>query len=188
MSLVPGIGMLLIALREHRARRARRLRRHARERMLPALSFGREVLGELTRLVDEIEIHAPELARRLDLETLLDRHVALTIGHERALRALGMADRTQLERMRDGLITDPRTNLLRLELCERRLECHLACQRTAIWFSDELAIVSDLIRLIAQRVACPDHLDGEEWIQRPLAELDDDDDVQRMLEAGEIGI
>jgi hypothetical protein len=158
-----------------------RARRARREDRLPAASFGRQTLAELTRLVDFITAHDPDLAARVDLEALLDRHVTLTIAHDRALDAAQMADRVQLERIRDNLRGDSRANPKRLEMCERRLRSLDQCEARAEGFADELAILSDLIALIAQRVACPEDPVKDDAIERQLAELDDTDAARRQL-------
>lgn len=182
---VAGLAMSTAPLRELRlsraARRQRRQRRAARERALPLASYGRDTLTELTRLVDEIELADPDLAQRFDLEGLLDRHVGLTLGHERALRAVAMSDRTQLSRMRESYRADPRAHPRRLEMCDRRIKCQQECEQAADWYADELAILSDLIRLLAQRVSCPDEAPTDDIIERQLAELDEDEAARRLL-------
>lgn len=111
--------------------RARDDRRYEREWTLVAASNGYHTLVELTRLVDHVEAHAPELAQRCDLEALLDRFAALTVAHERALRAAEMSDRVQLERIRDACGVDSAGSAKRLELCERRLQCLDECETKA---------------------------------------------------------
>lgn len=159
----------------------KRARRVAREERLPIGGFGRGTLAELTRRVDDIMERDPELAERLDLESLLDRHVTLTIAHDHALCAARMADRAQLERIRESYLSDAAANPRRLEMCERRLACLADCQAKAEWFADELAILSDLIALIGQRAACPEDLLPDDTIERGLAELDDGDAARRQL-------
>ena len=163
--------------RDHQARRAARMRK------LPVGSLGRDVLNELTYLADEVACRDPALAERLDLEGLLDRHVVLTLAHERALRAVAMVDRAQLERLCNALAADPRASPRRREMSQRRLRCQLECEAKAARIADELAIVSDLIRLIAQRAASPDELVVDEVIERQLAELDAQDAAGRLLAA-----
>jgi hypothetical protein len=164
------------------SRRARTERRRARERELGTTNLvARESLGELTKLVDDIESTAPEVATRFELEDLLDRHVSLALAHERSLRATGMFDRGELERARDALRVDPAADRLRVELCERRLHAHTQCQLRVDQLANELAVLADLIRLIAQQVACPDEPALDDRIERHLAELDEDDAVRRQL-------
>lgn len=175
----PSLGALLAAERLDYARRARRLERDAR---LPFESFGRQTLQDATRLVDDITARDPALAERLDLEALLDRQVTLTLAHERALRALRMGDRVQLERMRDSYRSDPGADPRRIELCERRLRSHHACEARAQHYADELANQSDLLALIAQRVECPDDPPADDTLERELAELDGDDAARRQVD------
>lgn len=164
------------------SRRARAARRRARERALISTTLGgREVLEELANLVDGIEASAPDVARRFELEELLDRHVALTLARERAIRAASMFDRGQLERTRDAFRSAPVGNERRLELCERRLRTHEHCHARANDLATELALLADLIRLVAQRVACPEEPPPDDRIERYLAELDEDDAAQKQL-------
>lgn len=176
-----GAAPLRAALAAHAVQRARDDRRYARERTLVAASNGYHTLVELTRLVDYVEAHAPELAQRCDLEALLDRFTALTVAHERALRAAEMSDRVQLERIRDACGADAAGSARRLELCERRLQCLDECETKAERFADELAVVVDTIRLTAQRAACPDDLPADDSIDRQLAELDESTEAHRQL-------
>jgi len=176
-----GTAPIRKALARHASWRARQARRDARDRALPPASCGRGTLVELTNLVDEIERQDPEVARRFELDALLDRHVSLTLAYESAIRATRMADRTTLEYMRDTYRADPEANPRRVDLYERRLRCLAQCERTAEWLADELAMLAELIRLVAQRVACPEDLLTDDTIARQLAELDDDDAARRQL-------
>ena len=178
-----GAAPLRAALAANAAWRARQQRREARERALAQASSGRVTLADLARLVDEIESRDPDLAQRFDLEALLDRHVALTLAYERALYAVSMGDRGQLERIREGYRSDPEANPKRLELCERRMRCLEQCEAKAEWLADELAILSDTLKLIAQRVACPDDPFTDSTIDRQLAEIDDADAARKQLAA-----
>ena len=164
------------------AARARADRRNDRDRELAATTLGaRESLAELAKLVDDIEATAPEIATRFELEELLDRHVALALAQDRAVRATAMFDRGQLERTRDTLRTDPAADKRRLELCERRLQAHARCQARVDQLANELALLADLVRLIAQRVACPEEPALDDRIERHLAELDEDDAARKQL-------
>jgi hypothetical protein len=178
-----GAAPLRDALAERRVRRARHARRLARERKLQPVSVGYHALADLTRMVDGVEARDPDVAQRFDLEGLLDRHVALTLGHEQALRAVRMADRLQLERIREGCRADPEVHPRRLELCERRLRSLDQCEARAAWFADQLAILADTIHLIAQQVACPEDPIHDDTIERQLAELDDHDAARREIAA-----
>ena len=168
-------------------RRARDRRRRGREDELATTTLGaRESLAELTKLVDDIESTAPDVAMRFELEDLLDRHVVLALAHERSVRATAMFDRGQLERTRDALRADPAADTRRIALCERRLQAHLRSQARVDQLANELALLADLIRLIAQRVACPDEPALDDRIERQLAELDEDDVVRAQL-ANDLG-
>jgi hypothetical protein len=114
----------------------------------------------------------PELAERLDLETLLERYVASSVAHTRAIRAARMSDRAQLERIRDGHRADPDRDPRRLELCERRIRCLDQCEAAIRSLDDDLAVIADLIRLAAQRTACPDAPPTDDTFDSCIAELD----------------
>lgn len=171
------------ALAENAVGRARYERRIARMRALPETSTAWYTLAELTRLVDETARRDPTLVERHELETLLDRHVALTLAHEQAQRAAAMSDRVQLERLVEAVRADPRTSRRRLELCERRLRFQEQCEATVAGLADELANIADVLRLIAQRAACPelgDEPDGD-VVDRQVAQLDADEAARRVL-------
>lgn len=174
-------GPLRSALAAQAGRRDRDDRRYDRERMLVPASNAYHTLAELTRLVDRVEVHDPELARRSDLEALLDRFAVLTVAHERALRAAEMSDRVQLERIRESCAADSGASAKRLELCERRLQCLDDCEAKADRFADELAIIVDTICLTAQRAACPDDLPADDCVERQLTELDESTEARRQL-------
>lgn len=164
------------------SRRARAARYRARERALAATTLGgRETLIELTRLIDEMGITPRDLAAPFELEDLLDRHVALALAHEQASRAAMMFDRAQLERAHDAYRADPAADKRRLDLYERRLHAHDECQARVAALANELALVADLVRLLAQRAACPDEPTQDDRIERRLAEIDELDDVRKQL-------
>jgi len=179
-------GNLRRHLATYSAWRERTLRRSVRTEALLSAGCFLEPLYELERLVARIEHDDPALARHLDLETLLDRHVVVAVAYHRALRALAVSDRGQLVHIRDAQRSDPEHDPLRLELCERRLRSHDEVAARAQALADELAIISDLIRLVAQRAACPGELAGHDVIEHCLAELDGRDAAQRLL-AAELG-
>lgn len=171
LGLRSSIAPLREALAEYALERARYGRRDARERALSAASYQRDTLHELTRLVDDIERADPDLAARLELEPLLDRFVELANGHERAMRAVGMASRVQLERICESLHDDAAADPRRAALADLRLRCQRECEARAEHFADELALVADLIHLAAQRTACPEAIDDDGELPQRLAEL-----------------
>ena len=122
----------------------------------------REVLAELVRLVAGIEATAPELADRLELEHLLDRHVALALAHTRAVRAA--VTRGASSSASGG--SKPRHE----------------CQARVDQLTTELALLADPIRLIAQRAALPEEPILDDAVERHLAELDEEDAVREQLE------
>lgn len=168
------------------SRRARTRRRRSRERAIAhSGAIEREALAELVRLVEAIEAADSDLAVRLELDDLLDRYVALGVAHERALGAVRMFDRALIEHQHDLLRADPATDPRRLDLCERRLRCHDQCQARADELANELAMIAELVKLVAQRATCPDEPTLDDRIDRSLSELDEDDAAQRQL-AGEL--
>jgi hypothetical protein len=68
-------------------------------------------------------------------------------------------------------------------MCERRIESHERVQTKAQALEDELAILDDLIHLVAQRAACPDELPPNDAIEHDLMELDGRDAGARLLAA-----
>lgn len=191
---LPAVAVLLVAIvasasmpRLHPVlartalRRAKVARRLARRRAIAPSLFAMQTLAELTLLVDQIESDDPATARRLDLEALLDRYVIVTLAQERALRAASMSDRLQLERdrmlCRADLHPDPR----RIDLTERRIALLDRCEAMASSLSGELSTITDLVRLIAQQVACPEDLAADDTIERQLADLDERDAARRQI-------
>ncbi|HEY1550963.1 MAG TPA: hypothetical protein VGG28_24210 [Kofleriaceae bacterium] len=178
-----GIEPLREALIAYAARRTHAQRRRARERALATATLGgRETLAELVKLADEIEASAPDVARRFEIEELLDRYATLAVAHEQAVRAAGMFDRTELERARDACRAAS-ADKRRLDLYERRLRSQDQCRARVDSLANELALAADLIRLVAQRVACPDELLLDDRVDRQLAELDEDDAARSQLSA-----
>lgn len=164
-------------LADYAAWRDRVARRRDREGALFAAGCSHEPLAELERLAAAVELRDPELAQRLDIEALLDRHVALMVAHTRALKALAMTDHVQLLHIRDSIRSDPDRDPRRLDLCERRLRYFDDCQAKAQRLADELAVVADLVHLIAQRALDADELPPDDSIESCLAELDARDDA-----------
>src|SRR5262249_25084635 len=134
---------------------------------------------ELTLLSDEVERLDPELAQRFDLEDLLDRHVALALAHERCVRAMRMADRDHLVRSRAAI--DGRR---RVDMFERRIRYWDQCKAQADRCAEEMATVADLVRLLAQKAACPDIVFEDDVLERRLWELDEEESAFHLLSAG----
>lgn len=157
--------------------------RDDRAARLPLGSPEYVALGELTYLVDQIEHEDPDLARRLELEALLDRHVSVALAHRRAMRAVLMSDRSSLERIRDELRDKPGTDPRHLDLYERRLVSQGQCEARASTLATELSMIEQLIRLAAQRALCPDIPPADDLVERRLLELDARDAADRDLAA-----
>jgi hypothetical protein len=72
----------------------------------------------------------------------------------------------------------------RRELLERRIATWDRTALQATRFEDELAAITDLVRLLAQRSACPEALADNDLVQWRLAELDAEDQAMLQLAAG----
>jgi hypothetical protein len=167
----------------HALRRARFERRRRRERLLTESGVPRDALLELTVLADEIERQDPALAARFEIDDLLDRHVDLMLAHERCLRAMRMADRDQLARARAEHLNTPASRR-RADVFERRIRCWDQAREQADHCADELATLADLVRLLAQRAACPDIVFDDDVLDRRLGELDEEESAMRQLSVG----
>jgi len=140
------------AIEHHVAAAARRDRERARLRSLHPVGPLRQGQYDVLReLVDEIERADPGEARRFELQDLLDAFVRIAVVHARCQRAasgstgpfddLPALEPTRSARTR-GLIT---RRALQRDENHRRI-AHLA---------DQLEAIEHMIRLVAQRVACP---------------------------------
>ena len=142
---------------------------------------------ELSTLVELIEdADGGWIARRFALDELLDRYVGIAIAHQRCIHALQSTDRSLLLRTLAATAPNLGTagSTCRRQLLERRIATwdRTAAQTTRL--EDELASITDLIRLLAQRAACPDALADCELIESRLAELDAEDAALHQLTAG----
>lgn len=152
------------------ARWARDLREDARFDQLARTSSARsaQYVG-LRSLVEDIERDAPVDADRLELQALLDHFVRLAASHQRFLDAMRLGGNLKPT---NGEIPPSR----RSDLVVRRIRCFDACRQRAEWLAAELDAIDELVRLVAQKLACPAldaDVDGE--IERRLWELDEVD-------------
>lgn len=170
-------------LDEHFERRRRIDRRRLRERRLEEAGVSRDALAELTILADEIERRDERLAHRYDVEDMLDRHVELTLAHERCLRAMRMCDRDQLARARCEHMSRPGGSRRRAAMFERRIRYWDQCKSQSDRCDEELAVLADMIRLLAQKAICPTSLVDDDLIERRLDELDDEETALSSLQA-----
>jgi len=173
VSVQPWFGRAVV---RHLQRRDRRQRRADRaRRMLQASSTYRDLLCQLTQIVDTIVTdHGAALATRYELEDLLDRYAELTVCHEQCLQVLRMADRRQLAReVAETSVTTAAKRRHRTVL-ERRLHHWDECKAREDRLTSELASIAEFVRLIAQKAACPDaELDAGTDLDRRLGDLDE---------------
>lgn len=137
---------------------------------------------DLRDLVNDIEKTDAVEATRFELQSLLDHFVTLAVSHQKCLDSLRLAGSSDLPRALP--LPDPHRSVRRREIMARRLRHRDECVRRIEQLSDELEAVDELIRLCAQRVACPS-LDGEldREIERRLWELDEVDAALDQLSA-----
>lgn len=163
--------------------RVRQKRESERMKLLkPAGPVRQQQYVDLRDLVAEIERTDPNEAKRFELQDLLDHFVRLSVAHQRCLESLRLAGSSDLPRAMP--MTDPQRSARRREIMARRMRHRDECIRRIERLSDELEAVDELVRLVAQRVACPqlDH-DLDREIERRLWELDEVDDALRQLSA-----
>lgn len=137
---------------------------------------------ELRDLVEQIERMDEVEAARFELQDLLEHFVSLSVHHQRCLDALRLAGSHDLPMTIP--ITDAHRSKRRREIQTRRLRHREECLRRIDRLADELEAVDELVRLVAQRVACPsldNDLDRE--IERRLWELDEVDAALDQLSA-----
>ena len=137
---------------------------------------------DLRDLVNEIERTDPKEAQRFELQPLLDHFVGLAVSHQKCLDSLRLAGSSDLPRALP--LPDPHRSARRREIMARRMRHRDECVRRIERLADELEAVDELVRLCAQRVACP-QLDGEldREIERRLWELDEVDAALNQLSA-----
>jgi len=166
--------------------RLRQRREAERLRLLkPTGPVRQQQYTDLRDLVADIERADPEEASRFELQDLLDHFVKLSVGHQRCLDSLRLAGGSDLPRQLP--CPDPHRSVRRREIMARRLRHRDECVRRIEKLSDELEAVDELVRLVAQRVACPP-LDGEldREIERRLWELDEVDEALSSLSINQL--
>ena len=148
----------------------------------PAGPVRQQQYADLRDLVAEIERTDNAEARRFELQELLDHFVKLSVSHQRCLESLRLAGSSDLPRALP--LTETHRSARRREIMARRMRHRDECIRRIERLSDELEAVDELVRLVAQRVACP-QLDNEldREIERRLWELDEVDDALKQLSA-----
>lgn len=137
---------------------------------------------DLRDLVNDIEKTDAIEAERFELQSLLDHFVTLSIGHQKCLDSLRLAGSSDLPRALP--LADAHRSVRRREIMARRMQHRDQCVRRIERIADEIEAVDELVRLCAQRVACPqldNDLDRE--IERRLWELDEVDAALDQLSA-----
>ena len=132
-------------------------------------------------MVDEIERLDETEAARFELQDLLDHFVHLALGHQRCVDALRLSGADALPA---PLPPDAGRSSRRSDIIQRRIRHRDECVRRMAQITDEIEGIDQLIRLVAQRTACPVfdvELDRE--IDRRLWELDEVDAAMHQLSA-----
>jgi flagellar motility protein MotE (MotC chaperone) len=164
-------------LRERCRREAQRLKQ-----LRPTGPVRQQQYIELRDLVEQVErIDAAE-AERFELQDLLDHFVRLSLYHQRCLEAIRLAGSHDLPQTIP--IGDASRTKRRREILARRLKHREECLARVDRLADEIDAVDELVRLVAQRVACPAmEPELEREIERRLWELDEVDAALRQLSA-----
>jgi hypothetical protein len=166
-----------VELRERARRESQRLRQ-----LRPAGPVRQQQYIELRALVETIERTDRTEAQRYELQDLLDHFVRLSATQQRCMEALRLAGSQDLPHAIP--ITDATRSRRRREIMQRRMRHRDECLARIDRITDELEALDELVRLVAQRVACPTNegdLDRE--IERRLWELDEVDDALKQLTA-----
>jgi len=139
---------------------------------------------ELRELVEQIERTDASEASRFDLQDLLDHFVRLATSHQKCLEALRLAGTHDLPQTTLAIDTTNSRSKRRRDIIARRLKHREECLNRVERLADELEAVDELVRLVAQRVACPS-IDPElgREIERRLWELDEVDAALDQLSA-----
>lgn len=135
---------------------------------------------ELRDLVEHVERLDPSEAARFEMQDLLEHYIHLATTHQQCLDALRLAGSHDLPQT----IPLASRSKRRREIQARRLRHREECLRQIDRLQDEMEAIDELVRLIAQRVACPNlEPDLEREIERRLWELDEVDEALNQLSA-----
>jgi len=200
LALLAVIGLAAVTSRSHAVRRQldaqailrERCRRetHRLKQLRPAGPVRQQQYIELRDLVEQVERLDAGEAERFELQDLLDHFVRLSLHHQRCLEAVRIAGSQDLpsislaEAGRSGAEAGSRRPNRRREILARRLRHREQCLERVDRLADELDAVDELVRLVAQRAACPGvEADFEREIERRLCELDEVDAALHQLSA-----
>lgn len=137
--------------------------------------------SELRALVDEIERLDDGEAQRYELQDLLDHWTRIAVDLQRYAEALRLAGAAALPAVS---ICESVKSTRRRELLQRRIDHRDDCKRRMAELTDELDAIDELIRLIAQRTACPaGDRERDREIERRLWQLDEVDAAMHQLSA-----
>ena len=165
------------ALRERCRREAQRLKQ-----LRPTGPVRQQQYIELRDLVEQVERTDAREAERFELQDLLDHFVRLSLHHQRCLDAVRIAGTHDLPQTIS--INEATRAKRRREIMARRLRHREECLQRVDRLADEIDAVDELVRLVAQRVACPAiEPDLEREIERRLWELDEVEAALRQLSA-----
>jgi hypothetical protein len=137
---------------------------------------------DLRDIVGDIEKSDAAEATRFELQSLLDHFVTLAASHQKCLDSLRLAGSSDLPRTLP--VPDPHRSQRRRDIMARRLRHRDECVRRIEHLADELEAIDELVRLCAQRVACPQlDTDLDREIERRLWEIDAVDAALSQLSA-----
>lgn len=161
------------SLYEDLTQRERSLREGRRLSKLASVVGRRAQYEELRLLVEAAERRDPKQAERLEIEGLLDRFALLAAREARCLESVQLAG---------DLETGSTRSHQHREVATRRARYRDACLTAANHLAGELEAIEGLVRLVAQRFACPQLEHGsdtdEDAIERRLRKLDEGDAVR----------
>jgi hypothetical protein len=136
---------------------------------------------ELRGMVDEIERLDQIEAARFELQDLLDHFIRLAVKHQRCVDALRLSGADALPA---PIPCDPGRPSRRSDIIQRRIRHRDECVQRMARITDEIEGIDQMVRLVAQRTACPAHdLDLDREIDRRLWELDEVDEAMTQLSA-----
>jgi hypothetical protein len=168
---------------EQNRSRARVKREAQRLRLLrPTGATRLQHYNELCVLVEEVERLDAAEAERFELQDLLDHFVRLAVNHQRCNDSLRLAGGDAVPAATP--ITQATKSKRRRDLLQRRIRHREQTVQAMERLVDELESITELVRLVAQRTACPSFdIELARELDRRLWELDEVDTALRQLSA-----